>query len=379
MAEAKLDRFRSALVRGGTSRGLFLLQRDLPQQAKRRDELILSILGNPEPFQVNGVGGGTPWTSLVALLAEARQSEADVEVAFGRVIPGGSSIDYMTISGDLMAAAAQFAIDEGLVKASGRSTTVRMLDTATGQTAEVVVPVKGGKAQIEGRCLVDGVPGSGAGILVSFPKLGGGRDKLLPTGNAREGIATAYGEYIVTIVNALTPVVFINAESLGLTGTELPSQLECDGDLLDRVEAIRATSAEILGLVSNWAEAATMSPVKPRLVTVFESIDYTDSSGREISVMDIDLVCREATLGAFHYAFDLEVAVCTAVAAQIEGGVVFDALLREEAPKVLRIGHPAGVISVEIDAEKRDGDYFVKNVSSETTARRIMDGFVYLP
>lgn len=376
MTGAERDRIRCALMRGGTSRGAFFLKQDLPALDKSRDEILLALFGNPDPFQVNGIGGGTPWTSLAALVSKAEGGLGDVEVSFGRVIPGSLAIDYSTLSADLAAAAAQYAVDEKLVKAVGPSTVVRLVNDATSQSIRVQVPVKGGRARVDGKCVVAGVPGAGACIKVTLPDLATDHFKLLPTGRVREGVATSSGEYVVSIVNAAAPVVFVNAASLGLVGTELPAQLESDAELLDRVETIRSVVAQTIGLASQAEGAKSEMLVSPRLVTVFESVEHTDLSGRFISVMDADLVCREATLGAFHYAIDAEVAVCTAVAAHIEGSVVFDALLREEAPRVVRIAHPAGVISIEVDVEKGKDGYVAKCASFETTARRIMDGEV---
>lgn len=364
-------------MRGGTSRGVVVLARDLPQQAKRRDEVLMAMFGNPDPFQVDGLGGGTPWTSMVAILAEAQHGKGDVEVTCGRLVPGASNVDYSTICGDLLAAAAEFAIDQKLVKARRPLTRVHMID-ATGQTVVVDIPVKGDRPRVEGPCLVADLTRTGACIKVTFQDLGADRGRIFPTGRQREGITTPYGEYVVSIVDAITPVVFVNAGALDLTGTELPDQLESDAGLLDRVEAIRGAAAETLGLVANRLDAGVQSPVRPRLVTVFESVEYDDVAGRHISVMDTDLVCREASLDAFHYAFDAEVAACTAVAAQMDGTVVWDSLLREAPPRVVHIGHPSGVISIEVEVEKRKDGPLVRSASFETTARRIMDGFVYV-
>ena len=377
MAEATRDRIQCALMRGGTSRGIVVLDRDLPKDAKRRDEVLMAMLGNPDPFQVDGLGGGTPWTSVVAILAEAQHGKGDLEVACGRLVPGASSVDYSTVCGDLLAAAAEFAIDQKLVKAKHPSASVHMI-AAGGQNVVVEVPVKGDRARIEGPCLVADLPRSGACIRVTFKDINADLGRLFPTGHQREGVTTPYGEYVVSIVDAITPVVFVNAGALGLTGTELPDQLESDAGLLDRAEAIRGAAAEALGLVADRLEAGARSPVRPRLVTVFESVEYHDLAGRHISVMDTDLTCREAWLDVFHYAFDAEVAACTAIAAQMDGTVVWDALLREAPPRVVNIGHPSGVISIEVDVERRKDGPWVKSASFETTARRIMDGFVYV-
>lgn len=369
---------RCVLMRGGTSRGAFFHASDLPADPRLREQAILAVYGSPDVRQIDGLGGADPLTSKVAIIAPSTRPDADVEFTFGQVRITEAMVDFTGNCGNMSAGIAPFAIDEALVEAVEPLTTVRIYLTNTGSVITSRVHVRAGIALTEGDAEVPGVPGTGSSIMIDFGEgssvLGRG---LLPTGAAREALSTPSGEVEVSIVDAGNPVVFVRPEAAGLGGTELPDDLEAA--VLDRLEEIRGAGAVRLGLVDAPERAAAITPAIPKLYVVSPPAAYTDLRGRRVERSDIDLIGRGLSMQLPHRAYAGTVAVCTAAAAGTEGTVVAELIGDRASGGPLRIGHPGGVMLVEGRVEVCPDGPVLKSAAIERTARRIMDGIVYVP
>jgi len=369
---------RCVFMRGGTSRGAYFHAADLPTDPVLRERVILAVYGSPDVRQIDGLGGADPLTSKVAIVAPSVRPDADVEFTFGQVRISKAVVDFTGNCGNMSSGIAPFAIDEGLVEAVEPETTVRIYLTNTDSVITARVRVHGGLALVEGDAEVPGVPGTGSSIMMDFGEgasvLGRG---LLPTGAPRESLATPSGEVEVSIVDAGNPAVFVRPDVAGLTGTELPDDL--GEPVLRRLEEIRGAGAVRLGLATSAEAAATVTPAIPKLYVVAPPAPYTDLHGRRIVANEIDLLGRGLSMQQPHRAYAGTVAVCTAAAAGIAGTIVDEILGGQVPDRPLRIGHPGGVMLVEGRVESREGGPVMTRAAIERTARRIMDGTVYVP
>src|SRR5262249_30040710 len=259
-------------------------------------------------------------------------------------------------------------------------TRVRIYNTNTRKIIVAEVPVRDGVVEVEGDCAIDGVPGSGARILLDFLDSGGGATgKLLPTGQPRDELEVDGHRYIVSLVDAGNPYVFVRAEDLGLTGTELATEVNADRALLDHLEAIRGAAAEMYGFVANRADALARSPNLPKIAFVTTPKDCTASTGVPVHAADIDLVARGLSGQIVHKAFAVTGALCTGAAARVPGTVVHEVCAAPPDQATVRIGHPAGIFSLEMRVEDQNGELGLTRAALLRTARRILDGYVYVP
>ncbi|SHJ04973.1 2-methylaconitate cis-trans isomerase PrpF family protein [Desulfofundulus thermosubterraneus] len=378
----EFEKIRCAIIRGGTSKGVFLLENDLPRDPETRDRVILAIFGSPDPRQINGLGGADSLTSKVAIIGRSSRPDADVDYTFGQVSITAPLVDYKGNCGNISSAVGPFAIDEGLVKAVEPVTTVRIFNTNTGKIIAAEVPVKDGRAVTEGDLAIDGVPGTGARITLNFLDSGGAvTGKLLPTGNLKDEITLSDGTRLtVSLVDAANPAVFFKATDLGLTGVELPDVVNNDPQLLARIEEIRSIAAEMMGL-AHRLEATAKSPAVPKIVFVSPPCAYKTSDGRVIEAGQIDLVARTMSMQKMHKAFAVTGGICTSTAAKLEGTVVSEVLgPSARQGNVVRLGHPSGTLEFEIEISRdAGGNPRLEKAAVARTARRIMDGFVYVP
>ena len=271
-----ISKIRCAVIRGGTSKGVYILANDLPSDPGLRDKVILSIFGSPDKRQIDGLGGADPLTSKVAIVGPSEHNDADVEYTFGQVGINEPVIFKEGICGNISSGVGPFAVDEGLVKAEEPLTTIRVFNTNTGRIFKAEVPVVEGKVATEGNYRIDGVPGTGAKILLDFSETTGAvTGKLLPTGNLKDKLEVHnVGLFNVSIVDCSAVQVFIKAEEVGMTGLERPEQVDEDAKLQKRLELIRGTVACHLGLSSSPERALNESANSPHLVIVSGPASY---------------------------------------------------------------------------------------------------------
>lgn len=376
-------RIPAVLMRGGTSKGLFFHERDLPADPAARERVILAAYGSPDPFrrQIDGVGGAQSVTSKVAVISPSPSPDYDVIYQFGQVSIDRPIVDYKGNCGNMSSAVGPFAVDEGLVAAVEPVTRVRIHQKNTDKLIIAEVPVRDGTFDPNGESAIDGVPGTGSRILLRFVDPAGAvTGRLFPTGNRRDRFDIAgLGAVEVSCVDAANPFVFVRAESLGLKGNET-EEIEHSADIKSKLEAVRCRTAIVLGITATEEEATRRSQAVPKVAVVAAPRSYPALNGRLIESGDVDLLARMMSMGTLHRTYAVSGAVATAGAAMIPGTVVSD-LLSENARgrDLLRIGHPGGVIEVGAVIETRGGEIYYREAVLGRTARRLMEGSVLVP
>ena len=376
----EFERIRAAIIRGGTSKGVYLLASELPKDPAVRDQVILAIYGSPDPRQINGLGGADPLTSKVAIIARSARPDADVDYTFGYVGIDKAVVDYDGNCGNISQGVGPFAVDEGLVPVSEPITKVRIFNTNTKKVIEAAVPVRDGKALTEGDFLVNGVPGTGAKIVLNFVNSGGSKTgKLLPTGNVVDKMELQDGRTIrVSLVDAANPAVFVQAAEIGFTGKELPKDTGANPKILEIMEEIRIKAALMMKIAPSPDK---VSPAVPKVAFVAPPQEYVTSTGKTIHAADCDLLARTKALAVMHKAYAVTGGICVGAAALIEGTVVNEVVgPQAKTNGVVRVGHPSGVSDFVITVTKKpSGEFELTQSGVAGTSRRIMDGFVYVP
>ena len=374
------ERIRAAIIRGGTSKGVYLLASELPNDPAVRDQVILAIYGSPDPRQINGLGGADPLTSKVAIIARSARPDADVDYTFGYVGIDKAVVDYDGNCGNISQGVGPFAVDEGLVPVSEPITKVRIFNTNTKKVIEATVPVRDGKALTEGDFLVNGVPGTGAKIVLNFVNSGGSKTgKLLPTGNVVDKMELQDGRTIrVSLVDAANPAVFVQAAEIGFTGKELPKDTGANPKILEIMEEIRVKAALMMKIALSPDK---VGPAVPKVAFVAPPQEYVTSTGKTIHAADCDLLARTKALAVMHKAYAVTGGICVGAAALIEGTVVNEVVgPQAKTSGVVRVGHPSGVSDFVITVTKKpSGEFELTQSGVAGTSRRIMDGFVYVP
>lgn len=372
-------RIRCAILRAGTSKGIFLMENDLPADPKKRSREILAIFGSPDVRQIDGLGGADPLTSKVAVIGPATRPDADVDYTFGQVSIGTELVDFTGNCGNISSGVGPFAIDEGLVRAVEPVTRVRIHNTNTGKILIAEVPVQDGKARVKGDYKIAGVPGLGAKIMLDFAgTAGSATGKMLPTGQVRDRLnIEGFGGIEVSIIDVANPMVFVRAKDLGLTGIETPAQINGNKEILDLLEKIRGQAAVRIGMAKDEKDALENSPAFPMIAFVSEARDYVDfTTGRTIRGDEVDFVSRLMYMQVMHKTYAGTGTTCTGASAKIPGSIV-NLITHSQAPLV-RIGHPAGVIEIEVESKQEGDEIILERAAFGRTARRIMDGYVYI-
>ncbi len=368
--------FPCTIMRGGTSKGIFLMEEDLPRDPNLRDRIILAIFGSPDIRQIDGLGGADSLTSKLALISPSKKKDRDVNYTFGAVGIDKPFVDYLANCGNISSAVGPFAIDRGLVKPEEPMTTVKIFNTNTQKMILAKVPVKKGKVISEGDYAIAGVPGTGAKIELSFMDPGGAATgRLIPTGNVMDEIILDTGEkFRVSIVDAGNPTAFVRAEDLGLKGVELPATFDLDTERKMRLEAIRKKVGDLIGVSGN--------PSIPKIAFVASSQDFNTSTGSEIRKDEIDIVARVMAMGKMHKAFAITAGIPTAAAAVIPGSIVQEVIGSTQGETIVKkvtIGHPSGKFEVEAEARREGDQVRILRCTVGRTARKIMEGRVYIP
>lgn len=381
---------RATYMRGGTSKGVFFTSRDLPEAARQpgaaRDALMLRVAGSPDPYekQIDGMGGATSSTSKVVILSPSTREDCDVDYLFGAVAVESPVVDWTGNCGNLSSAVGPFAIESGLVSAPDDGIAVVRIWQANIQKKIIAhVPMSNGQVQETGNFELDGVAFPAAEIQLEFLNPGADDDgeggAMFPTGNMIDKLdVPGLGILEATLINAGNPTVFVDATTLGLSGSELQPSVNTDKELLAKAEAIRATATVAMGLATTAAEATEKRPHTPKLSFVAAAQGYTASSGKAVRAEDMDLCARIFSMGKLHHAMTGTGAVAIAVAAAIPGTLVSRVMGGGRHDEV-RFGHPSGTLRVGAVATEQDGAWSVGKALMSRSARRIMDGQVFVP
>ena len=364
---------RFVLMRGGTSKAVFLSGSALPPAGEERDAVILSLFGSPDPRQIDGLGGADLLTSKLAIIDPPSHPDADLDYTFAQVSITEPVVDYDINCGNCSAAVGAFAVDEALVDTDGTIAQVRIHNTNTGRILVADVPIVNGAAGVAGSYSVHGVPGTGAPIALDFSQTAGGiTGALLPTGNETDVLETSIGQVDVTIIDLANLTVFFAAKDVGMSGTEGPNEFSAEH--LAGVTAVKEAAARLLGM-----EPDGLTPVPAVVSPPARYISY--STGDTVEPDDVDLVAR--VVGGrppvLHKAYPGTLAACTGVAACIPGTTVHEvARPGREAADNIRIGHTSGVMPVRAGVTREGQTWRADQAAYHRTARRLAEGTAFI-
>jgi 2-methylaconitate isomerase len=382
VAQTKLQ---AVYMRGGTSKGVFFRPDWLPEDKALRDRVLLRVIGSPDPYgqQIDGMGGATSSTSKVVLVGPSSRSDCDVDYRFGQVAIDKPVVDWSGNCGNLTSAVGPFAIAQGLVDAPRDGiATVRIWQANINAKIIAHVPMRDGAVVEDGNFELDGVTFPAAEIKIEFldPSGDGEADvgSMFPTGNPLDVLdVPGVGPVEMTMINAGNPAIFVDAAALGLQGNELQRDVNGNSELLKKVEAIRSHAAVRMGLSKTAEEATELRPHTPKLAFVAKPSGYVSSSGKTIDPATLDINARIFSMGKLHHAMTGTGAVAIAVAAVIPGTMV-NRLVPQSNGSV-RFGHPSGSLEVGAEAEQKDGTWTVTKAIMSRSARRLMEGSVFVP
>ena len=388
MAHAPQIKVPATYMRGGTSKGVFFSLNDLPESAQvageARDKLLLRVIGSPDPYgkHTDGMGGATSSTSKTVILAKSESADHDVDYLFGQVSIDKPFIDWSGNCGNLTAAVGAFAINNGLIAADripeNGIAVVRIWQVNIQKTIIAHVPITKGEVQETGDFELDGVTFPAAEVQVDFMDPADGDGAMFPTGNVVDELEVpGVGSFPATMINAGIPTVFVNAEDIGYTGTELQGDINENKDALQRFETIRAYAAVRMGLIENIEEAEARQHT-PKIAFVSKPKAYAASSGKQIGEADVDLLVRALSMGKLHHAMMGTAAVAIASASAVPGTLVNLAAGGGERDSVT-FGHPSGTLRVGAGAQQVNGQWTATKASMSRSARVLMEGWVRVP
>ncbi|MED5388508.1 MAG: 2-methylaconitate cis-trans isomerase PrpF [Pseudomonadota bacterium] len=388
MAHAPQIKIPATYMRGGTSKGVFYSLKDLPEVAQvpgeARDKILLRVIGSPDPYgkHTDGMGGATSSTSKSVILSKSEKADHDVDYLFGQVSIDKPFVDWSGNCGNLTAAVGSFAISNGLVEADripeNGIAVVRIWQVNIQKTIVAHVPITNGEVQETGDFELDGVTFPAAEVQVDFMDPADGEGAMFPTGNVVDELEVpGVGTFPATMINAGIPTVFVNAEDIGYTGTELQGDINENKDALKMFETIRAYGAKRMGLIENIEEAEARQHT-PKVAFVAKPKTYTASSGKEIGEGDVDLLVRALSMGKLHHAMMGTAAVAIACASAVPGTLVNLAAGGGERDSVT-FGHPSGTLRVGAGAKEVDGQWTATKASMSRSARVLMEGNVRIP
>jgi len=379
-------------MRGGTSKGVFFRLQDLPEAAQQpgaaRDALLLRVIGSPDPYgkQIDGMGGATSSTSKTVILSKSSKSDHDVDYLFGQVAIDKAFVDWSGNCGNLSAAVGAFAISAGLVDVEripqNGIATIRIWQANISKTIIAHVPMTDGAVQETGDFELDGVTFPAAEVQLEFMDPAadeeGAGGSMFPTGNLVDDLdVPGVGTLKATMINAGIPTIFINAEAIGYSGTELQDAINGDAKALAMFETIRAHGALRMGLIKDISEAAQRQHT-PKVAFVAKAADYTSSSGKQVQAADIDLLVRALSMGKLHHAMMGTAAVAIGTAAAIPGTLV-NLAAGGGTRTAVRFGHPSGTLRVGAEATQVNGEWSVTKAIMSRSARVLMEGWVRVP
>lgn len=373
-------RIPAAFIRGGTSNAIVFDRKHLPDDRTLWDEIFMAAIGSPDPYgrQLDGMGGGLSSLSKVCVVGRSNRPDADVDYTFAQVQIKHAKVDYTTMCGNMSSAIGPFAVDEGMVSATGTEALVRIHSTNTGKIVHARFPLEDGVAAVDGDLAIPGVAGTGAPVRLEFCSPGGATTgKLLPTGDAATVLQVpGVGTIRCSMVDAANACVFVKASDLGLTGTELPEMLEQNVDAMKKLGAIRLAASVAMGIARD-AEEAAKKPSVPFIGIVSAPRDSPSLSGSDIAASQVDLTGRMLSNGQVHRALPLTCTVCMAIAARIRGSVVHEVTREtENTADDLRIAMPSGVLTVAAVVNHADGHWHAEKGAVYRTQRRMFDGTV---
>ena len=347
------------LMRGGTSKGAYFIDRDLPDDVATRDRVLLAALGSPDRRQIDGVGGADPLTSKVAIVNRSQRPGIDVDFLFAQVSLDEGRVDTTPNCGNILAGVGPFALERGLIAAQDGHTRIRIYTVNTGMVSEVLIETPGGRVNYGGSARIDGVPGTAAPIPIDFLDVAGSVcGSLLPTGNIVDVIDAVH----VTCIDNGMPVVIMRADALGIKGYESRGALNANAALKARVEQIRLRAGHMMNL----------GDVTNKVVPKMSLVAPPRAGGALCSRTFIPHDC--------HAAVGVLGAVTLATAAVMRGSVAHEvAVVPGGSPKRISVEHPTGEFTVELETEESPSGIVIRRAALLRTARMLMRGEILIP
>lgn len=374
--------FKTVFMRGGTSKGCMFRKEDLPEDRREWDAIFLQAMGNPDPKQIDGLGGTVSSNNKIVVVWKSEEPGIDVEYLVGQVIVGKNKVDYKSNCGNMTAAVGPYAVEEGMVSITEPVTTVHMLNRNTDKYIDVTVPIDPETKTFaqDGDCAIAGVDGTAAELNVKFLNPAGAKTgTLLPTGNYTDILdIPGFGPIEATILDVSNPMVLVKAEDIGMTGTELPEEINGNKKVSDLLEKIRGTACCQMGFAKNLQDATENSPAVPKVGFVTVPKSYTDIAGNQVEAEHMDVCARVISVFKCHKACPLTSASAISVAAALKGSVVEKVVHSMNHAGSVRIGHPSGIMTMVPDLKEENNELKLPSVGVQRTARRIMDGTLYI-
>ena len=355
------------LMRGGTSKGPFFNEADLPADIPTRDQVLLAVMGSPDKRQIDGLGGAHPLTSKVGIVRKSTTPGVDLDFLFAQLQPDKDTVDTSPNCGNMLAAVVPFALETGMVQAQADTSTYRVLTLNTDMQCDVTVQTPGGQIAYEGSARIDGAPGSSAPITINFLDTAGSVcSGLLPTGKVLDrvrvdGDGFASFDIDVTCIDNGMPLVLMRASDMGCTGYETAAELNADVELKTRLEALRLKTGQLMGL------GDVTKKTYPKMTLI-----APPRSGGSLSTRSfIPHVC--------HDAIGVLAAVTVGTACVLDGSITQGiAEMQSGNPKTISVEHPTGEFSVELGLDPANPQN-VTRAALLRTARLLMRGEVMIP
>lgn len=367
----------AVFMRGGTSKGLMLREEHLPADRRKWDALFLAALGSPDPYgrQLDGMGGGLSSLSKVCVIGAPTRGDADVDYTFGQVLIKKAHVDWTPLCGNMSSAVGPYAVDEGLVEVNGDTALVRIHNTNTKKIIAAHFPLEDGQAAVDGDLAIPGVAGTGAPVRLDFLDPGGATTgKLLPTGNVKDALdVPGFGTFEVSMVDASNACVFLRAADIGLSGTEMPAEIETDAKVMRLLAAIRLAASVRMGIAADENKAAKKTAV-PFVGFVAPPAKAVTLSGEVIDASSVDLAARVISNGQPHRALPLGASMCLGVASKIAGSIVHAAATAHAGPDKLLVSMPSGILQLSAEVRKENGLWRAVRGGFYRTQRRLFEG-----
>ncbi|MDR3353597.1 MAG: PrpF protein [Synergistaceae bacterium] len=378
-----MRKFKTVYMRGGTSKGLMFRREDLPEDRSEWDSIFLQAMGNPDPKQIDGVGGTVSSNNKIIVVWKSDLPGVDLEYLVGQVVVGKNQVDYRANCGNMTSAVGPFAVEDGIFRASAPVVTTRLLNRNTDKRIDTTFPVEDGRLAPEGNCKIAGIDGSAAEIQVNFLDPAGAKtNELAPTGNFADVLdIPGFGKVEVTILDISGPMVMLRASDIGAGAGETPEEINGNSELCSLLEKIRGAAATAIGMAKNPEDASVNSPSLPKIGIFSGPQSYTDMSGTTVTADEMHLCARVISVFKCHKASPLTAACAIASMALLDGTVIREAIAPIEETNgrgFVKIGHPSGVIGLYVDKAERNGKPVISGVAVQRTARRIMDGTIYI-
>ena len=373
------------ILRGGSSKGIYIERDHLPPPGYERDRQILSLFGSPDMRQIDGLGGADKLTSKVAVMGAPTRADCDIDYLFGQVGTVIPRIDWTSNCGNLSTGAALYAVHKQYVPRDGATASVAIHQVNTGRRLLATVPLEDGHAALTGNFAIGGVPGTGPRIDLDFGDFGGGAMKrgVLPTGNPMDRFdVPGLGPIDASVIDAANLCIFVRTTDVGVDPQTSVDELQADSALVERLEAIRATVSRDIGFVTDDVEQEMKVRVNPLLFAVAPPVSFKALNNTIVDEDDYDILSRSITRSAFSKAYPGTGSIGTSVGCGIAGTIAHE-MFRGSSERgktySVRIGHPSGRLEVRTRLDPvSNKPPAIESAIVGRTARVIMDGIAYL-